>query len=100
MNFCSQKYVLWLLLVLLSGCSPFSVNIGAGGTYVLDVPETRITGHEQFYFKLEVEKPVTDNLSVITGWNHISNGAQLGIGRYPNYGIDLFNAHVEYRFQF
>lgn len=85
---------------MFTACSPFSVNVGVGAAYVVNVPEKRLTGHEQFHVSVELEKPITDNLSVVTGWEHTSNGAHLGIGRFPNRGLDMIGTKFEYKFQF
>jgi hypothetical protein len=86
-----------ICLISLIGCSPV-LHVGAGFGYVRDIPASHLTGHEQFHLKAEIEQPITDNLSLYGGWNHISNGAQIGIGKRPNQGLDIIGARVEAEF--
>ena len=95
-----HKLIIFISIIFLSACSPFSINTGLGGAYVNNVPETHITGHEQFHLSLEVEKPITENLSSFTGWNHYSNGSKLGMGKEPNHGLDFFGTRFVYKFKF
>jgi len=88
------KLILAAFLIL-TGCS---ASITAGVAYINDVPASHITGHEQFHIGLEAEYKITDRLSCVSGWDHYSNGAQLGIGNYPNEGMDFFGFDVKYKF--
>lgn len=91
-----MKKLVVLICFVICGCSPV-LRIGAGFTYAEKIPKTHLTGHEQFHLSLEVEQPLTDNLSLVGGYNHVSNGADLGVGNYPNHGLDFYGARLEYR---
>ena len=80
--------------MLLSSCSPV-IKTGVGFGYVDNIPQTHLTGHEQFRFRVAVEQPIHDNMNLVIDWNHWSNGAGLGIGRLPNYGLDFYSAYLE-----
>lgn len=91
----SHKWVMWFaLFIFLTGCSPV-LHVGVGLGFVRNIPTGHLTGHEQFHLKVEVEQSITDSLSIYGGWNHISNGAQIGIGQRPNQGLDILGARVE-----
>ena len=85
-----------IICMFLAGCSPV-LRIGAGFTYAEKIPTTHLTGHEQFHLSIELEQRMTEHWSVVGGYNHISNGADLGIGRHPNRGLDFYGARLEYR---
>jgi hypothetical protein len=82
-------------LLLLTACG--SIRVGAGGGYLDNVPDN-MTGNRQFHLSFEHEYELHDNWSVVTGWNHLSNGAGLGIGEYPNVGLNLYSSRVVYTF--
>lgn len=80
-----------LFLLLTSACANIqqsSILVGVGGAYIPTVPGDQMTGHNQFHLSLEYVVPVNDIIDIRTSYNHYSNGAQLGIGRYPNQGFD------------
>jgi len=86
------KVAIVALALCLSGC----LEVGIGPAYVANIPKTHLTGHEQFHISVGNRTQLTENIVLQTEWNHFSNGAQLGIGRYPNYGLDFFSTRVIY----
>jgi len=82
-----------LLILLLTGCQP---RFQAGFSFVENVPESRLTGHEQFHFAVQGTREISENVRLVGGWQHLSNGAGLGIGRLPNHGIDTFGIDLEW----
>ena len=87
--------LLLLITALLCGCSPV-VKIGAGFAYVETVPGSHLSGHEQFHLSVQAQQPINDRWSIVGGWNHYSNGAGLGIGNWPNGGLDFYGVGLEY----
>ena len=88
-----MKYLL-IVCLLLSGC----VEVGFGVAKVNSVPESHLTGHEQFHISVSHRHRVSESFVVETQWHHFSNGAQLGIGNHPNYGLDFFGTQLKYGF--
>ena len=90
------RLIIILTAMIVSGCG--SVEVGIGPAYLLNVPERHLTGSTQFHVSAVHRASISDRVTVETGWNHISNGAQIGIGGYPNRGIDIFSTQLKYRF--
>ena len=89
-----------LFLLLTSACANIQqgkVYAGVGVAYIPTVPGDVMTGHEQFHISLDYVVQVTDIIDIRTSWNHQSNGAQLGIGSYPNQGFDSIGTQLVFR---
>ena len=89
-----MKRLILIICVLLGGC----VEIGIGVARVHNVPTSHLTGNEQFHISVTHRYDVSDKVVIETQWNHFSNGAQLGIGKFPNYGLDFYGSQVKYKF--
>ena len=104
-----MKTLMLCATILLQGCT---ITAGIGGAIAPNVPREYIAGHEQFHLSIEAEAPLRDVLEVLRypveklpAWvdrcsleasgHHHSNGAGLGIGRYPNKGLDFIGTQVK-----
>ena len=107
-----MRTFLLFTIFLLQGCT---LTAGIGGAFAPNVPREYITGHEQFHLSIEGEAPLrkmielmldpafklppwVDMCSIEVGAHHYSNGADIGIGRYPNQGLDFLGAQVKIKF--
>lgn len=99
---CLRLCALILMISLLIGCAApnvahMSVNatptagprveIGVGGAILSRVPDG-MTGREQFHISAALIIPIIKYVEWRTAWDHYSNGAHIGIGRFPNRGFD------------
>jgi hypothetical protein len=89
----TMKYLI-VACLLLSGC----VEVGLGVSRVHYIPDSHLTGHGQFHISVSHRHDISKNVVLETQWNHYSNGAQLGIGEYPNYGLDFYGTQLKYKF--
>ena len=89
-----MKNVMLVLVVFLCGC----VEIGLGVARVGNVPESHMSGSEQFHISVSHRYNVSEKVVIETQWHHFSNGAHIGIGNFPNKGLDFYGSQVKYSF--
>lgn len=85
------KIILILSLFLFSGC----IEIGFGGDYLDHTNTNYMTGYKQFHISVANRIPINDKIILESQWNHYSNGARLGIGQYPNKGLNFFTTQFK-----